>query len=61
VRCRGDQAEVVGLQREPGFTTKDYDPGPAGEIQVVLESPLAQVEVKATCSNGLPVPRVKIS
>lgn len=63
VRCLGTQAEVVGVDREPGYDLKDYDPGPADEIQVVLEAPLldTEVEVKAKCANGLPVPKVKIS
>ena len=61
VRCLGTQAEVVGLSREPGYETKDYDPGPADEVQVVLISPLNEMELKVRCVGGLPLPEIKNS
>jgi serine/threonine-protein kinase len=61
VRCIGGQAEVVGLQREPGYETKDYDPGPAQEVQVVLISPLNEMELKVRCAGGVPLPEIKNS
>jgi serine/threonine-protein kinase len=61
VRCLGTQAEVVGLRREPGYETKDYDPGPADEVQVVLISPLNEMELKVRCAGGIPLPQIKNS
>jgi len=52
---------VVGLQREPGYETKDYDPGPAQEVQVVLISPLNEMELKVRCAGGVPLPEIKNS
>jgi len=61
VRCLGTQAQVVGLSREPGYETKDYDPGPADEVQVVLISPLNEMELKVRCVGGIPLPEIKNS
>jgi eukaryotic-like serine/threonine-protein kinase len=61
VRCDGDTAEVVGLTVASGYEIRDYDPGPASEIQVVLLSADNESEVKATCHNGTAVPRIKES
>jgi eukaryotic-like serine/threonine-protein kinase len=61
VRCEGKQVRVVDLAPAAGYEIKDYDPGPAGEIQVVLLSARNESEVKATCVRGKPVPRIKES
>jgi serine/threonine-protein kinase len=61
VRCLGGQAEVTGLQREPGYETKDFEPGPAQEVKVVLVSPLNEMELKVRCAGGVPLPEIKNS
>ncbi|MFC7546573.1 serine/threonine-protein kinase [Plantactinospora sp. GCM10030261] len=61
VLCRGDDAQVTDLVVKPGYQIKDHDPGPDGEIQVVLLSTSNESEIKATCSDGTPVPRIKES
>jgi eukaryotic-like serine/threonine-protein kinase len=61
VRCLGSQVEVVGVRREPGYETKDLDPGPADEVQVVLISPLNEMELKVRCVGGIPLPEIKNS
>jgi eukaryotic-like serine/threonine-protein kinase len=61
VRCLSGQAEVTSLRREPGYETKDFEPGPAQEVKVVLVSPLNKMELKARCAGGLPLPEIKNS
>jgi hypothetical protein len=59
VDCDGSTARVVGLNPTPGYAVKDYDPGPADEVQVVLLSERNKTEVKVKCEDGEPIPRIK--
>ncbi|MGN9810553.1 serine/threonine-protein kinase [Micromonospora sp. BQ11] len=61
VLCQGARATLVGLVPGPGYQVKDYDPGPAKEVQAVLLSDRNESEIKVTCQRGRPVPTIKES
>ncbi|HEX2771612.1 MAG TPA: hypothetical protein VHN18_04175, partial [Micromonosporaceae bacterium] len=61
VACDGSTARVVRLNPTPGYTVKDYDAGPADEVQVVLLSARNETELKVKCEDGEPVPTLKES
>ncbi|TWJ25520.1 serine/threonine-protein kinase [Micromonospora endolithica] len=61
VLCVGKLATVVSLVPRPGYEVKDYDPGPADEVQVVLLSADNESEIKVKCERGRPVPKIKES
>ncbi|WP_410816465.1 protein kinase domain-containing protein [Micromonospora sp. 050-3] len=61
VVCTGDQARVVNVAPAPGYSIRDYDPGPVKEIQVVLLSAGNKSEIKARCDDGTPLPKIKES
>jgi eukaryotic-like serine/threonine-protein kinase len=61
VDCDGSTARVVGLNPTPGYDVKDYDPGPADEVKVVLLSVRNETEFKAKCEEGVLIPRLKES
>ncbi len=59
VSCDGATARVLDTFPAPGYTIKDYDPGPANEVQVVFTSENHESEIKVRCPEGTPRPRVK--
>jgi eukaryotic-like serine/threonine-protein kinase len=61
VECDGSTARVAGLDPAPGYDVKDYDPGPANEVQVVLLSARNETELKVRCEDGQPFPQLKES
>jgi eukaryotic-like serine/threonine-protein kinase len=61
VECDGSTARVAGLDPAPGYDVKDYDPGPANEVQVVLLSARNETELKVRCEDGQPFPELKES
>ncbi|MFC7547852.1 serine/threonine-protein kinase [Plantactinospora sp. GCM10030261] len=61
VLCLGRTATVVGVTPSLGYRVQDADRGPASEVKVVFEKGDRASEVRATCGNGLPIPRIKES
>jgi serine/threonine-protein kinase len=61
VACSGSTTSVLGVDLAVGYSIKDYDPGPAREVQVVLLSIINESEIKVTCHRGEPRPKVKES
>jgi eukaryotic-like serine/threonine-protein kinase len=61
VQCAGRTAQVLDVQPAAGYTIKDHDAGPADEVQVVLQSPTNESEIKVKCGPNGPLPRVKES
>ncbi|MCG5468955.1 protein kinase [Micromonospora sp. LAH09] len=61
VLCTGDQAHVVNVAPAPGYSLRDYAPGPVKEIQVVLLSAANKSEIRARCEDGTPVPKIRES
>jgi serine/threonine-protein kinase len=61
VSCAGRAATVLAVSPAPGYTVKDHDPGPAGEVQVVLLSADNESEIKVKCRPGGPQPAIKES
>ncbi|WP_430503077.1 protein kinase domain-containing protein [Micromonospora trifolii] len=61
VLCTGDQARVVNVAPAPGYSIRDYNPGPVKEIQVVLLSAGNKSEIKARCDDGTLLPKIKES
>ncbi|GAA4465940.1 serine/threonine protein kinase [Phytohabitans houttuyneae] len=61
VQCAGRTAQVLDVQPAAGYTIKDYDAGPAAEVQVVLQSATNESEIKVRCGSNGPLPRIKES
>lgn len=59
VRCDGRKAEILRLDPTPGYTVKDYEPGPADQVKAVLESPVNKSEIVVKCDKGAPAASVK--
>jgi hypothetical protein len=61
VQCAGRTAQVLDVQPAAGYTVKDRDGGPADEVQVVLQSPTHESEIKVRCGPNGPLPKIKES
>ena len=61
VQCSGRTAQVLDVQPADGYTIKDHDGGPADEVQVVLQSPTHESEIKVRCGPNGPLPKIKES
>jgi eukaryotic-like serine/threonine-protein kinase len=61
VACDGSTARVVGLNPTAGYAVKDYEPGPADEVKVVLRSATNESELRVKCEGGQPIPNLKES
>ncbi|MET7951006.1 protein kinase [Micromonospora sp. NPDC005324] len=61
VLCTADQARVVNVAPAPGYSIRDYNPGPVKEVQVVLLSAGNKSEIKARCDDGTLLPKIKES
>jgi serine/threonine-protein kinase len=61
VQCAGRTARILDVQPAAGYTIKDHDAGPADEVQVVLQSPTNESEIKIRCGPNGPLPRIKES
>ena len=52
--CRGDEAFLDRWSPNPGYEVKDVDEGPDDEAKVRFESSGRHVELRITCSGGVP-------
>ncbi|MBU2664862.1 septum formation initiator [Actinoplanes bogorensis] len=52
--CRGGEAFLDRWSPNPGYEVKDVDEGPDSEAKVRFESSDRHVELRITCSGGLP-------
>jgi serine/threonine-protein kinase len=59
VRCDGRKAEILRLDPTPGYTVKDYEPGPADQVKAVLESLVNKSEIIVKCDKGAPAASIK--
>jgi len=59
VRCVGKLVEVLAVTPASGYRAETYDPGPARQVRIELESAGNRSEVRARCPNGRPKPTVK--
>ncbi|HET6533762.1 MAG TPA: hypothetical protein VFH03_24505, partial [Actinoplanes sp.] len=61
VQCAGKKATVLAVSPAAGYTVKDFRPGPADEVKVVLQSADNASEIKVKCKEGEPSPSIKES
>ncbi|MFI7432778.1 serine/threonine-protein kinase [Micromonospora haikouensis] len=59
VSCTGQSAAVTSTVPADGYQVEEYVPGPAREVRVVLGSATHASDVRASCANGMVVPRVR--
>jgi hypothetical protein len=52
--CRGDQAFLDRWSPNPGYQVRDVDAGPDDEAKVRFESDDRHVDLRITCSGGVP-------
>ncbi|WP_133877813.1 septum formation initiator [Paractinoplanes brasiliensis] len=52
--CRGNQAFLERWSPKPGYEVRDVDAGPDDEAEVRFESADRHVDLKITCSGGVP-------
>ncbi|MFD6567330.1 protein kinase [Micromonospora profundi] len=59
VRCVGKLVEVLAVTPAPDYRAETYDPGPAKQVRIGLESTGNRSEIRAHCPNGRPKSMVK--
>ncbi|SCE81684.1 serine/threonine protein kinase [Micromonospora haikouensis] len=59
VSCTGQSAAVTSTVPADGYQVEEYVPGPTREVRVVLGSAAHASDVRASCANGMVVPRVR--
>jgi hypothetical protein len=59
VLCTDGKAQVISVQPNPGYVTKESRPGPGRDILVVLRSSSNESEIKARCDRDQLRPEVR--
>jgi hypothetical protein len=59
VLCNGKKAQIAQLDLAAGYTTTQYQPGPADTVKAVLDSATNRSEINVRCPDGRPAATVK--